>query len=199
MFHLLVGNRARHLTSSNTGVYLKFWLTLVGQKWSNSDSLFSKSGSYIESIWFLVPLFFSPFYVPVYDGQDFTLVGYNVWFSNNLTETQIVLYGNWSSGSSHHGQLFLIGLISEALLHPLDTLDPSVGQDAVNVLDKKLCSTRFAVDGAIYDFLWQTDVLLHKKFFNLGPVWLLGRQRCSIFIWVHMEILWEVPGKYFCH
>lgn len=40
---------------------------------------------------------------------------------------------------------------------------PSVGQDAVNVLDKELCSTRFTVDCAVYDFFRQTNAMLHKK------------------------------------
>lgn len=43
---------------------------------------------------------------------------------------------------------------------------PSVGQYGVNLLHKKLCSSRFTVDCAIYDLLHQTDVLLHKKLLN---------------------------------
>lgn len=47
---------------------------------------------------------------------------------------------------------------------------PSVGQDGVNILHEKLCSSRFTVDCAVYDLFQQTDVLLLKK--------LLNNQRC---------------------
>lgn len=75
--------------------------------------------------WVLGSLLFSLFYVPVYDCKDLALVGDDVWFSYNLTESQVALYGHWGCGTSHHGQLVLISLVCEALLHLLDGLDPT--------------------------------------------------------------------------
>lgn len=124
----LTSNRSiKKYTENSMYCLLKIWHELYNNTSFHMTHILRQTemSQWVLLTWVLGSLLFSLFYVPVYDCKDLALVGGNVWFSYNLTESQVALYGHWGCGTSHHGQLVLISLVCEALLHLLDGLDPA--------------------------------------------------------------------------